>query len=180
MLQFLYKFDYHDGRGFADTMEPLSFNVLVYSIADKYDIQELKELAKEKFECLVKEQWVQDAFPEALRAVYGTTPGTDRGLRDIAARISYDNITELMSADSAFGRVLGDVAALGADLVTLLVTRGGHIQKYKCSSCQGVFGMNGLMNGTKAGYCYVCSDYHRDWKLLALSKESEKHSNPQK
>jgi len=167
MLQFLYTFDYDDGIKFADSMEPLSFNTHVYAIADKYDIHELKELAKDKFEGLVKEQWKEDAFPEALRAVYETTPVTDRGLRDIAAQVAYDNITELMSDDSAFGRLLGDVAALGADLATLLATRGCNNRKYKCGSCKNAIRIDCLKGGPTAGYCFWCGKHQYDWRLWA-------------
>ena len=58
-------------------------NVLVYAVADKYDIPELKELAKRKFHALVKTKWTKIEFEAVGDAVFGTTPSQDTGLRSI-------------------------------------------------------------------------------------------------
>lgn len=56
-------------------------NVLVYAIADKYDIFELRELAKTKFLAEADSLMSTDEFPEIIKMVY-KLPNSDRGLRD--------------------------------------------------------------------------------------------------
>ena len=60
----------------------LLINVKVYALADKYNVQPLKELAKVKFQKALDTQYEHESFPGAIVAVYSTTPSSDRGLRD--------------------------------------------------------------------------------------------------
>lgn len=75
-------------------------NALVYALAEKYDIQSLKDLAKDKFEARSALPWDDDNLCTMLEVVYSTTPSTDRGLRDVAACICLRHI------DASAGRVL--------------------------------------------------------------------------
>ena len=58
-------------------------NVLVYAVAEKYHISELKELAKCKFQTLASSKWPLDDFDAVVEAVFSTTPDKDMGLRQI-------------------------------------------------------------------------------------------------
>lgn len=61
----------------------LSTHALVYALADKYGIGDLKDMAKTKFSALAKEEWPQSqVFAHAAGLVYETTPDQDKGLRD--------------------------------------------------------------------------------------------------
>lgn len=62
-------------------------NVLVYALADKYDIAELRELARGKFQTGAGRLLSATEFPEIVREVYSSTPSSDRGLRDIVSQI---------------------------------------------------------------------------------------------
>ncbi|KAL8734282.1 MAG: hypothetical protein Q9181_003249 [Wetmoreana brouardii] len=62
-------------------------NVLVYALAEKYDIQTLKILSQAKFRSCSQEEWNDDDILTVLQLIYETTPGTDRGLRDIILNI---------------------------------------------------------------------------------------------
>lgn len=55
----------------------------VYSLAEKYDIPSLKELAKRKFEMAMACFYDSSEFAEAIEEVYCSTVDSDRGLRDI-------------------------------------------------------------------------------------------------
>ncbi|KAL9609057.1 MAG: hypothetical protein Q9167_006155 [Letrouitia subvulpina] len=57
-------------------------NVLVYSIADKYDVPELKELAICKFKTRCVGQWDEEVITTITEAMLKSTPRSDRGLRD--------------------------------------------------------------------------------------------------
>ncbi|KAI4264080.1 MAG: hypothetical protein L6R35_007314, partial [Caloplaca aegaea] len=104
----------------------------VYALAEKYDIASLKSLAKEKFEdhcaCF---QWGIKNLVATLEFVYTSTPATDRGLRDIMARICLQRLNdscgktldtpqlqELMTKEGALGvDVLGRAHAVTRSLM---------------------------------------------------------------
>ncbi|KAI4088817.1 MAG: hypothetical protein LQ344_005794 [Seirophora lacunosa] len=70
-------------------------NAAVYALAEKYDIPALKNLAKEKFEARCRGfRWADANLVVALEMVYSSTPETDRGLRDIMARVCLQHIDE--------------------------------------------------------------------------------------
>lgn len=56
-------------------------NVVVYAIAEKYNIVKLKELARAKFGKCLAPNPLELRLPPIVSAVYGTTPSTDQGLR---------------------------------------------------------------------------------------------------
>ncbi|KAL8955691.1 MAG: hypothetical protein Q9193_006549 [Seirophora villosa] len=70
-------------------------NAAVYALAEKYDIPALKNLAKGKFEARCRGfRWADVNLVAALEVVYSSTPATDRGLRDIMARVCLQHIDE--------------------------------------------------------------------------------------
>ena len=64
-------------------MPALWSSVRVYALADKYDVQPLKILARHRFEDWVRLNWRHDEVPALAREVFSTTPSSDLGLRDI-------------------------------------------------------------------------------------------------
>lgn len=74
--------DVEEEEWIAELASRRSNNVLVYALADKYDVKELKNLAKAKFRSLSYGDWDDESVLRVLQMVYGTTPGTDSGLRD--------------------------------------------------------------------------------------------------
>ncbi|KAL8990031.1 MAG: hypothetical protein Q9177_001223, partial [Variospora cf. flavescens] len=70
-------------------------NAAVYALAEKNDIASLKNLAKETFEdrcaCF---RWGTENLVATLEFVYTSTPATDRGLRDIMARICLQRLDD--------------------------------------------------------------------------------------
>lgn len=56
----------------------------VYAIADKYGVGLLKDLAKQNFATAITGTTAADipSFIEAIRVIYTSTLGSDRGLRD--------------------------------------------------------------------------------------------------
>lgn len=69
-----------------DTRVRMTNNARVYSMADKYIIPGLKELAKTKFKILASAGLILD-HPSIINEVYDTTPSEDRGLRDIVTNL---------------------------------------------------------------------------------------------
>ncbi|KAF6218701.1 hypothetical protein HO133_006052 [Letharia lupina] len=80
LLRYFYALDYQiDDNG----KPPLVAHALVYAIADKYGVGQLKDLAKEKFAMAITTTRVTDipSFIAAIEVVYTSTLGSDRGLR---------------------------------------------------------------------------------------------------
>jgi len=82
MLQFCYTYDYQiivDDKALASdvVVDPMLVNARIYFVADKYDIGPLKDLAKKKFEEVVKEQWRLESFPTVIKAIYENTLPSD-------------------------------------------------------------------------------------------------------
>ena len=91
MLTYLYTSDYYDGGPKnsdesedddvdASIVSGLMANVLVYALAEKYNIEELKLLAFDKFWRLSN---AFAGFPAVVDAVYTTTPDSDKGMRRV-------------------------------------------------------------------------------------------------
>ncbi|TID13050.1 hypothetical protein E6O75_ATG09999 [Venturia nashicola] len=61
----------------------LTLHAKVYAIAEKYGIQGLKTMAKNKFSAQMAYHWDSPEVPLAIQEVYETTVDSDRGLRDV-------------------------------------------------------------------------------------------------
>jgi hypothetical protein len=91
-------------------------NVIVYAIAEKYDIFELKELAKTKFLNQADTLMSSNDYPEVIRTIYKSTPSTDRGLRDIVSRVCVTQVRELME-NQDFRDVICSICDFGLDVL---------------------------------------------------------------
>lgn len=76
----------------------LMINVQVYAMADKFDMPELKVLAKEKFSKCAQ-GWPLPDFPSVVHEALSSTPESDRGLRDIIRRILADHVEDIYPFD---------------------------------------------------------------------------------
>ena len=71
-------------------------NVLVYAMAEKYDIPELKKLAKGKFQPLINSKWPHDDFHAITELIFSTTPEEDMGLRRIVVDICRERFQDIL------------------------------------------------------------------------------------
>ncbi len=83
-------------------------NLLVYAIADKYDIPELKELAKCKFQALAKNKWESIEFKAVKDAVFGATTSQDTGLQQILSQICIDHFEDIIKDTGLLSVVLSN------------------------------------------------------------------------
>lgn len=77
--------------------DALLSNVLVYILAEKYEIPTLKMLAARKYEKVMPLEWdnVYGSFIASLSLMYAQTPATDRVLKDIAVAFVHTKAGEL-------------------------------------------------------------------------------------
>ncbi|KAK5074610.1 hypothetical protein LTR70_010116 [Exophiala xenobiotica] len=81
---------------------------------DKYGIDDLKDLARTKFEQAVADDWDSQAFAHAAELAFNTTPGSDRGLRaaviktinDHRELIDYEEIRALLDSGNGIAWAL--------------------------------------------------------------------------
>lgn len=83
-------------------------NVLVYALADKYDIPELKELAKRKFHALMENEWTSMEFQAVTDAVFETTLSQDTSLRYIMSQICMDHFQNIIKDVRVRSVILGN------------------------------------------------------------------------
>jgi len=90
---------------------PLLLHSRMYGIADFYQIQDLKDLAKQNFQNNISVGWASPSLAEALHIVFHSTPSTDRGLRDIVISTLGEHIEVVdIEAVSNIIRTIPDLA----------------------------------------------------------------------
>ena len=99
-------------------VNPLSLviNAQVYIIADKYDVQELKEQAAAKYKEVLPRSWNSSAFTDSARMIYENTPETDRTLRNVIVQGASENAKKLLDRGE-FIDLLKSHGALAADIL---------------------------------------------------------------
>jgi hypothetical protein len=98
MVDFLYSLDYDDHRQDETAVEepPLVVNAKVYIIADKYNIQSLKEWAVTKYNELLPVTWNNTSFAESARIILENTLESDFMLREVIIRKASDHAKVLL------------------------------------------------------------------------------------
>jgi hypothetical protein len=127
MLAYLYNSDYSDKREPSTTTQAISatptpssrsgvrrtiasrytnfsdaallINAQMFIIADKYDIQRLKQLAKEEYEEFVPHTCDSSAFVASLKLIYDETLESDRLLKDIAVNMAGKHMNKLVDRE---------------------------------------------------------------------------------
>ncbi|KAL8748532.1 MAG: hypothetical protein Q9184_007236 [Pyrenodesmia sp. 2 TL-2023] len=92
----------NDGAPEKINTTAITNNVLIYALADKYDISLLKDLAKDKFSARSTLKWDDESLLTVLELVYNTTPSSDQGLRKIISEICSTHIND------SFGNLLSN------------------------------------------------------------------------
>ena len=72
--------------------ERLVVNVDLYTLADKYGIEDLKLLAKAKFSKAALQNWKSAAFVRAAELAFQNTLSTDLGLRSVVLRTVHEHL----------------------------------------------------------------------------------------
>ncbi|KAF2232169.1 hypothetical protein EV356DRAFT_568953 [Viridothelium virens] len=118
MIEFFYTFEYNDKEVPDD--ERMPFAIRAFIIADKHDIEPLKEHAANRFRVLTEKAPCGDSFSRSVKLIYENTLDTgthESKLRSIAVDCVWDRYRELMANDEGFKQVLDSVAGFGSDLV---------------------------------------------------------------
>ncbi|CAG7561070.1 unnamed protein product [Fusarium equiseti] len=136
MVHFLYHQDYY----VPSEQSAMAFHATMYQIADKYDVQSLKQVARAKFSTAVVELegWDEVEFPSVISLVWSTTLPNDRGLRDVVSATSLKNLAALLEKDS-FIEELTVNGLFAVELIRSQKERFGNILRYRCNDCKDAF-----------------------------------------
>ena len=117
MICFCYN---HDYDGLVLTLDgengSLMIHAKMYSIADKYDISLLKDLAKNKFKEDIQGQLRPERLVTLIETVYENTVPSDRGLRDCLTSVLKRYKNELRK-DAAFMDLVRSGGDLAVDVI---------------------------------------------------------------
>lgn len=102
---------------------PIMNNILVYALADKYNISTLKDIGVEKFSarCSSTGKWDEETLFSAIGTIYNTTPDGDRGLRDPISAICLQRIEDSSGdvlKDTRFREILETNGAFAFDVLS--------------------------------------------------------------
>ena len=98
-------------------------NVVVYAIAQKYDIGELKELAKSKFHKLLWLKPPSHGLPGVIDVVFETTSITDSGLLRKVVAAYCTHFSPRIVTDDQLGNMIKDHGELGLEIVRRHIAR---------------------------------------------------------
>ena len=99
---------------------PLLDHCKVYVLAEKYDVPELKNLAKSKYEKSISNDWDNDwdddDFIQSLRLMYDETPKSERDLKDVAITVACHQKERLLCY-KPFTTLMEDIGEIGVDMM---------------------------------------------------------------
>jgi hypothetical protein len=100
----------------------------MYSLADRMFIEGLKAISKDKVERELAQRLDPDTFPHAIFEIYNSTSATDRGLRDLAVKMTMDHLTELRKSNESDRVAFPDslvtkVPQFSSDLLVAIMNR---------------------------------------------------------
>jgi hypothetical protein len=135
MLRHLYGFEYTDGVHLPEMI----FNARIYGLADKYEILTLKGLAKTKFESVARAGWNTIEYPLSIEIIYESTPSSDRGLRNIATKLTVEHSIVLFENNDAFLNTVSKVTEFRRDVAERLVYTQGTKQTAEVETATSLY-----------------------------------------
>ncbi|KAI6810336.1 hypothetical protein KC332_g11238 [Hortaea werneckii] len=139
----------------------------VYALGCKYQIPSLQRASLKKFEVAAALAWATDEFMHAVHLIYSTTPDSDKGLRDVAARVILEHDDELCNKP-AMEAVIRSFDGLSYSLMKEQTKRPkkskgptcltcGKVRVQRCSGgCGGIFVCCDCYDKDKNGGVYSC------------------------
>ncbi|KAL8870252.1 MAG: hypothetical protein Q9174_003662 [Haloplaca sp. 1 TL-2023] len=146
LVDYLYSFDYEDRRQAQPSLQSsasktLSINANMYIVGDRYNLRELKDLARQKFQTALSKSWDKENLPDVIRTIYDNTLSSDRGLRDCLIPILQSQKT-VLRAREAFMQLVSCHGEFAIDLIDAWAgltppnPRGVSERDWWCENCQ--------------------------------------------
>ncbi|KAI7233407.1 hypothetical protein KC343_g7734 [Hortaea werneckii] len=142
LVHYLYNFTLPESTS-SDSRSKPAFAVRLYAIADKYNVEPLRDMAAQRLRKTIDVRAVP-AFVEAVRMVDELTPPTDKTLWKIVLPLMTGNITFLLG-DQDFRDLLQDMPQLMYELLAHLDS--GYSERSEAVNLQSQF-QTGSMTGS--------------------------------
>ncbi|KAI9732190.1 MAG: hypothetical protein M1834_004287 [Cirrosporium novae-zelandiae] len=114
----------------------LLINAKVYEFAEKYEIPKLKDLSWEKFELNLALGCRSSKFPNIIRTVYyGSSPPSDRGLRDLIMANSNVYMTSPLNRGE-FYQLIKEGGDFALDLFHKFIPVAEQVELNTCQTCK--------------------------------------------
>lgn len=122
MLRFMYTADYDDEHTSEDPcFTPMLLDVQMHTIADKYNIPALANLATRKFATRALTAWNTTDFAYAIEEMFTTAPESQKSMRDCAIYTTIQHAKALYTHD--LGLPLRDMASRTPGFASELAAR---------------------------------------------------------
>ncbi|GAB1740736.1 hypothetical protein NU219Hw_g5821t1 [Hortaea werneckii] len=194
MIDFLYLHDYASIRTYLDSSEATKdfcsgllghgpgdagaiMHAKVYALGSKYQIPSLQSASLKKFEEAAALAWATDEFVHAVHLVHSTTPDSDKGLRDVTARVILEHDDELCSKP-AMEAVIRSFDGLAYNLFKEQTKRPKKTKGPTCLTCAKVRAE--LCNGYCGRFLVCCDCYDKDKNGLYFCAECVQRSKAKK
>ncbi|KAH7114703.1 hypothetical protein B0J13DRAFT_460057, partial [Dactylonectria estremocensis] len=114
LVDYLYTGDYSEKLNEADIDDEdhqceLSFHAVMFALANKYDIEGLEALSAKKYAKELRKDSDVSNFLLSIPDVYNLTPGSSRGLRDLALEFAREKLGAFLTSTEAQD-VFNDIA----------------------------------------------------------------------
>lgn len=142
--------------------EPFLVNTEIFALADRYDVQPLKALAKKKFEETVLEGWNTPAFLKILKLLYTDMYDRDRPLRRIAIRTAGRRAGALQDKGD-FVALCKENAEIGFDILKVALNEEQATpQPRRCPWFPSIWSHTVRYDFKKSSYyCESCCKYYK-------------------
>ena len=125
--------------------ESLVNDAKIYSLADKYNLGLLKEVAKSCSHSMLDKHWNTDRFSEAATLIWQTTPASDSGLRQLVVASLWAHKEILLARDDV-KLLINELDGFSKDLMLALTedpsvadpTDMAYSNRRYCKSCDEI------------------------------------------
>ncbi|OCL06889.1 hypothetical protein AOQ84DRAFT_365424 [Glonium stellatum] len=100
LLQYLYQDDYTRG---TDMTKLMLLEARLYALARYCNIEKLAKLVCVNFNTHIQKDRPKAIFPEVVKAIYNSTPASDRSLRDVVVDLSISHHAEIFTSQMMEG-----------------------------------------------------------------------------
>ncbi|KAF2162826.1 hypothetical protein M409DRAFT_26682 [Zasmidium cellare ATCC 36951] len=172
MLRYLYTGDYLEQTKEGEEgsrRSALSTNVHIHTIADKYDIPALGDVAISKFSARAAREWKTEAFAGAIEEMYTSANENKEPMHKAAVAIAAENAKTLLNDDcgQAFRKIAEAVpkfaAELSIEIVNMKEKMPPTFARYRCPNsmrCNKVNMLEGLGQASGSRTCTYCSNQY--------------------
>ena len=117
MLRFLYDLSYDSDKAYWNDNRTLLQHARVYTVAEKYGIEGLRESVFETMEPIISEGVPRPDLLPSIREIITGTSSSDYMARPLMINYCVDNLVTL-SKNEDFIALLGDLGELGVAIIT--------------------------------------------------------------